>query len=108
MSSHIKRQEHAMVISFIRHGKSQWIDNNRLTCKEFSKWTELYNSTGVYKEDHYPLEKNKALTSGKAVFTSTLKRSLESANFLNPNINYVSSSLFREVELPNLQSISYV
>ena len=89
-----------MVISLIRHGKSAWIENNRLTCKEFIKWTEQYNCTGVYKGDHYPSETIKALTSGKAVFTSTIKRSLESANSLNPNINYVSSSWFREVELP--------
>ena len=92
-----------MVISFIRHGKSQWIENNRLTCKEFIKWTEQYNCTGVYKGDFYPPETIKALTSSGAVFTSNLKRSLESAKSLNPNVNYISSSLFREVELPQLK-----
>ena len=90
----------AMGISFIRHGKSQCIDDNRITCKEFRKWTELYNCTGVYKEDMYPQETIKALSCSKTVFTSNLKRSLDSANFLNPNIALISDPLFRETELP--------
>ena len=45
-----------MEISLIRHGKSKHIENNRVTCKEFVKWVEKYDNSGVFEEKDYPSE----------------------------------------------------
>ena len=39
-----------MEISLIRHGKSKHIENNRVTCKEFVKWVEKYDDSGVFEK----------------------------------------------------------
>jgi broad specificity phosphatase PhoE len=91
-----------MGISLIRHGKSKNIDTNRMTCKEFKDWIKKYNDSGVFEENSYPSETFEKIASANLVITSDLKRSIESATLLNPNINVISEPLFRETELPNL------
>lgn len=89
-----------MEISLIRHGKSKQLENNRITCRDFQKWVEKYDSSGVFQENHYPTETLEKIATANIVITSDLKRSIESANFLNQNIVVISDALFRETELP--------
>ncbi|QGQ45749.1 histidine phosphatase family protein [Metabacillus sediminilitoris] len=89
-----------MEISLIRHGKSLWTVNNPITCKEFKDWIENYDCNGVYEENSYPPETIKTISNAKVVITSDLKRSIDSARYLNPNIKTISDPLFREIEFP--------
>ncbi|MFC0562184.1 histidine phosphatase family protein [Halalkalibacter alkalisediminis] len=91
-----------MEISLIRHGKSKQIDNNRMTYKEFKNWIKKYDDSGVFEENSYPSETLEKIASANLVITSDLKRSIESAKLLNPDIHAISEPLFRETELPNL------
>lgn len=89
-----------MEISLIRHGKSQLIENDRITFAEFKKWVEKYDFNGVFEESTYPVVTLEKVATAKFVITSDLKRSLMSAKLLNPKIKTTSDPLFRETELP--------
>ena len=91
-----------MEISLIRHGKSKHIDNTKMTCKEFNEWIKKYDDSGVFEENSYPLETLEKIATANIVITSDLKRSIQSAKILNPNIKLISDPLFRETELPNV------
>ncbi len=89
-----------MEISLIRHGKSMFTEINRIQCKDFKDWVEKYNYSGVFEENSYPTETLKTITTANFIIASDLKRSVESANLLNPNLEAISVPLFRETELP--------
>lgn len=89
-----------MEISLIRHGKSKHTDNNKVTCNEFNGWVKKYDDSGVFEEKYYPLETHEKIATANIVITSDLKRSIESAKLLYPNLKVISSPLFRETELP--------
>lgn len=89
-----------MEISLIRHGKSLWTENNPINCKEFKNWVENYDSNGVFNEKSYPPETINIISKANVVITSHLKRSIESASYLQPSIKTISEPLFRETELP--------
>jgi broad specificity phosphatase PhoE len=91
-----------MEISLIRHGKSKHIENNIVTCKEFVKWMEKYDNSGVFEEKDYPSETLTKIATASIVITSDLTRSVESANLIiqNRNTRVVTDALFRETELP--------
>jgi broad specificity phosphatase PhoE len=89
-----------MEITLVRHGKSLWDENKPITCQEFKVWVEKYNCHGVFEEKSYPSETLEKLGIANIIFTSDLKRAIESAKFLNPNLQTISDSLFRETELP--------
>lgn len=96
-----------MEISLIRHGRSQLNENDKVICSEFKKWVEKYDSNGVFKELTYPLETREKVENAKIVATSNLERAVQSAKLLKPEVQTISDSLFREVELP-IASIKYV
>jgi len=89
-----------MEITLVRHGKSLWVENKPITCQEFKNWVEKYDCNGVFEEKSYPLETLKKIGTANIVITSDLKRAVESAKFLNPNLSTISDPLFRETELP--------
>jgi broad specificity phosphatase PhoE len=94
-----------MEISLIRHGKSRWIQNDWITCKQFEDWVKRYDEHGVYAEETYPEETKKKLTAATMVYTSDLYRSRESAKLLFPTVEVVSNCLFRETELPKIPGL---
>ncbi len=89
-----------MEISLIRHGKSKHIDNNKIAFNEFNDWIGKYDDGGVFEEKSYPLDTLEKVSTANIVITSDLKRSIDSAKLLNPDLIAISSSLFRETELP--------
>jgi len=89
-----------MKISLIRHGKSIWTENERMTSQQFKIWVEKYDNNGVFEENSYPSVTLNTIATANVVITSDLKRSVESAKMLNPNLTAISTPLFRETELP--------
>lgn len=89
-----------MEISLIRHGKSMCTDSKRIQSKEFKKWVEKYDDGGVFEESSYPSGTINIMDSAKVIITSDLKRSVMSAQLLNPKLQAISLPLFRETELP--------
>ncbi|WP_044640815.1 histidine phosphatase family protein [Risungbinella massiliensis] len=90
-----------MEISLIRHGKSKYTEQAQITCKDFKKWVEQYDSHGVFEENVYPANTLEKISQANIVITSDLKRSIESAQILNKNVKTISLPLFRETELPD-------
>lgn len=93
-----------MEISLIRHGKSKLVKNDKMTCKEFNYWVDEYDNTGVFKMDDYPSETIEKIAKANIVITSDLKRSIDSASLLHPNLKFITDPDFRETELPIPQS----
>ena len=89
-----------MEISLIRHGKSTCTKTDTITSKEFGSWVEKYDDSGVFEENSYPTVTLKKITTANIVIASDLKRSIESVNLLNSNLEAISNPLFRETELP--------
>ena len=89
-----------MEISLIRHGKSQFTENDKITCIDFKNWIEKYDYNGVFEESIYPSETIEKVTNAKIVITSDLKRAVQSAEVLNPEVKAIPDPLFREIELP--------
>ena len=89
-----------MEISLIRHGKSMCTKTSSISSKEFGNWVEKYDYSGVFEENAYPTVTLKKITTANIVIASDLKRSIDSANLLNPKIEAISEPLFRETELP--------
>ncbi len=89
-----------MEISLVRHGKSKHIDNSKMACNDFNDWIRKYDDGEVFEEKSYPLDTLEKASTANIVITSDLKRSIDSAKLLNPNLKGISSSLFRETELP--------
>lgn len=89
-----------MEISFIRHGKSQLTESDRITFAEFRKWVEKYDFNGVFEESTYPVMTLEKVAAAKVVITSDLNRSVVSARLLNPKTKTISDPIFRETELP--------
>lgn len=89
-----------MEITLVRHGKSLLVENKPITCQEFKNWVKKYDDHGVFEEESYPTETLEKIGTANIVITSDLKRAVESAKFLNPNLPTISDPLFRETELP--------
>ncbi|AST91183.1 histidine phosphatase family protein [Sutcliffiella sp. NC1] len=91
-----------MEISLIRHGKSELIENDSISCLEFQQWVEKYDNCGVTEEMTLPPETKEKVENAKLIVTSDLIRSIQSARLLNPEVNMISNPLYRETELPIL------
>lgn len=91
-----------MEISLVRHGKSKWEQNNRITYIEFEDWVTKYDEHGVYPEESYSVETQKKLAAAMVIYTSNLFRSIESSQLLTKVTDVISNPLYREIELPKL------
>ncbi|SFM34441.1 Broad specificity phosphatase PhoE [Gracilibacillus orientalis] len=89
-----------MEISFIRHGKSEFITNRQLTAAEFNDWMKRYDNSGVLRADLYPSETLKKVQTANLMVTSDLKRSIQSAKLLHANFDFIYNRIFHETELP--------
>ncbi|MGB7999206.1 MAG: histidine phosphatase family protein [Anaerobacillus sp.] len=89
-----------MEISLIRHGKSLCRASEPLSYRSFKDWMIEYDHVGAAEEDAYPSDSIEKVLSSELVFTSDLKRSVQSALLLSPALTPKSDTTFREVELP--------
>jgi broad specificity phosphatase PhoE len=91
-----------MEIYIIRHGKSDYINNDRISGMEFKKWIEDYDAIGVVVEKNHSVELLSSIESSNIIITSDLKRSTDSAAQLKTNAKIITNPVFREAELPSL------
>lgn len=90
-----------MKIILMRHGKPN-IDNSlRLNALEFGAWVERYNDAGLDADDLPPLEAVEQAGLSAFIVCSDLPRSLESARALGVKRIDLSSSSFREFDMPS-------
>lgn len=89
-----------MEISLIRHGRSLYQENHPISNQEFHDWVKGYDGHGVFDEKQYPQETVQNIQSSNLILTSELIRSIESAKYLYPTGQFVSHSIFKEIEVP--------
>lgn len=95
-----------MEISLIRHGKSTWINNKRVTFQGFKDWIEMYDAHGVFEnKKRYPAWTIEKVNRANVMVSSDLKRSIDSARILKPSFDGPSYPLFREIEFPHVPEI---
>ncbi|SDN19594.1 histidine phosphatase family protein [Alkalicoccus daliensis] len=97
-----------MEINLIRHGKSLYSDKTKINMRNYENWSRNYDSSGVHVEKNYPLLTIEKVKTSELLLTSNLKRTKDSAAYLSPEASFVSSSLFRETELPVLQKFEFL
>lgn len=93
-----------MKIILIRHGPSEIKNNGLIKVKDFSNWIQLYDESGVFKGSIPPIDAMKAIKDCNAVYTSNLKRSIQSAKILGLDNIVESSPVFRECDIPKCGS----
>ena len=85
----------------MRHGKPN-IDNSlRLNAMEFGIWVDQYNAAGIDVDDLPPHEAVEQAGLSAFIVCSNLPRSLESARTLGVKRVDLSSSSFREFDMPS-------
>ncbi len=98
-SAHIVRGIY-LQITLIRHGKSLYTENRKLTCVDFKNWVDNYNVNGVFEETEYPLDTLQNIERAKIIMSSDLKRAMQSALLISSDIEVVPNPIFREADLP--------
>lgn len=85
----------------MRHGKPDINKNLWLNAHEFGLWVEQYNAAGLNADDLPPGEAVEQARMSTFIVCSDLPRSLESARALGIKRIDLSSSLFREFDMPS-------
>lgn len=94
------RPQIRMRIVLARHGKPNLRHIRWIAPREMEEWIRLYNHAGVVP-DYVPLETVEAASTSGVVVTSTLRRSMQSAQYLLKNQLHLTEQVFCEAELPH-------
>lgn len=92
-----------MKIAILRHGKPCFIQKNRITSSDFRKWIIKYNASPLSDSSR---PGNNALDYASrcgAIVSSSLQRSIDSAQALNKKKLIISDALFVEAGLPSAE-----
>lgn len=68
--------------------------------KNYSDWVDMYNQASVFSDSKPPLKTQNAVKNSQVIYTSNLKRSIQSAKILGLEKLEASSSIFRECDIP--------
>ncbi|MBT4527013.1 MAG: histidine phosphatase family protein [Deltaproteobacteria bacterium] len=85
-----------MRITLLRHGKPNCDRNKWLRFSQFKQWIEAYKNVDLDESFIFPSSFETLTSINKAVFSSDLPRSIQTAKGLSPVL--VSNSIFREVD----------
>ncbi len=88
-----------MNIILVRHGKSLLVENMPVNIGGFKEWVEKYDTSGILEEPSFPPETLLKASGAKMVLTSDLKRAVQSAEMLKPDIKAAADPVFREVAM---------
>ena len=89
-----------MKIIFIRHGKPAVPELGKLSASEFHRWIKAYNLASLDTSHRPPDQLQDMAGLCNTIVCSNLRRSIESAEFLNIRKVDCINVIFREVELP--------
>lgn len=88
-----------MEIILVRHGKPVLPSLKNITASDFTHWITEYNQAGLCASSTPSHALLKQVADSKLVISSTLKRSIESAQALQAS-HHLSDPLFNEADLP--------
>lgn len=89
-----------MKITLMRHGKSSHTDRSAVSCADFIRWVDDYDKAGIIQEIAIPEQTKWKAEEAKLLVTSTLCRSIQSAEKLEMRVPILTDALFREAEMP--------
>ncbi|MBE9108592.1 histidine phosphatase family protein [Nodosilinea sp. LEGE 07298] len=93
-------ENRCLKIVLIRHGKPMIDDLEKITGSQLAEWVQRYNHAPIDPSCHPPLPLLTTVSSIRCIVTSPLRRSVESAKVLAPELNHHVLFEAREAELP--------
>lgn len=90
-----------MKIILLRHGKPNLVPSKKISANDFTQWINDYNHAQLCS-DSLPQDAIIEQTKNNAlIISSTLRRSIDSAQKLQPAQVIISDALFNEAEMPS-------
>ncbi|MGB6297745.1 MAG: hypothetical protein WBF90_16400 [Rivularia sp. (in: cyanobacteria)] len=86
-----------MSIYLIRHGKPTVSIKEKVRGNQFLDFMKRYDAAGIASESIPPEDLIAVVQKAKVIFTSNLNRTIDSARILQPQIQPISNSIFREI-----------
>ncbi len=90
-----------MRIILARHGEPDMVGFNSKNNKSYGEWLKKYNSSGIKKESNPPTELLTFAKKCDVIFSSNLKRAVDSVYKLDTGNKIITDKVFREFELPD-------
>jgi broad specificity phosphatase PhoE len=101
-------REHCLRIILVRHGKPQIDDREKITGWQFADWVRRYDDASLDRSCPPPEALLRIVDSANYIMTSSLKRSVESAQAIAPKAKHHIFLQAREARLPIFKSINFV
>ncbi len=86
-----------MTIYLIRHGKPTVSLQEKLNGNQFLEFLKRYDAAGIASDSVPPENLITVIQKANVIFTSNLNRTIDSARILQPQIQPISNSIFREI-----------
>ena len=90
-----------MQITLVRHGRPRLAVPRRIAGNELRVWIDRYDEAGIDPELPPPASSLELAAAAACIVTSTLRRSIESAQALAPARDTLREAAFREAGLPS-------
>ena len=89
-----------MEITLLRHGRPELISNSSISARELSDWIAQYNKSGISTIESPSEECIRCAEGAGIIVSSTLTRSIKSAELLHTDQKRISDRIFAEAGLP--------
>ncbi|MEL6456817.1 MAG: phosphoglycerate mutase family protein [Cyanobacteria bacterium J06621_15] len=86
-----------MAIHLVRHGKPTVSLQEKVNRNRFLDFLKRYDAAGITSESIPPENLIAVVQNANIVFTSNLNRTIHSAKILQPQVQPISNSVFREI-----------
>ncbi|MEM6404318.1 MAG: phosphoglycerate mutase family protein [Cyanobacteria bacterium P01_D01_bin.116] len=86
-----------MTIYLVRHGKPTVSLKEKINGNQFLDFLKRYDAAGIASESIPPENLIAIVQNANIVFTSNLNRTIHSATILQPQVQPISNSIFREI-----------
>ena len=86
-----------MGIYLVRHGKPTVSLQEKIHGNQFLDFLKRYDTAGIARESIPPENLVAVVQNANIVFTSNLNRTIHSAKILQPQVQPISNSIFREI-----------
>ncbi|BAY86449.1 hypothetical protein NIES267_59570 [Calothrix parasitica NIES-267] len=86
-----------MTIYLIRHGKPTVSLRENVKGNQFLEFVKRYDAAGIASDSIPPENLIAVVQKAKVIYTSNLNRTIHSARILQPQVQPISNSIFREI-----------